>query len=138
MTLVHFAGVDATVDSHERDLLIRIGKRLGLSDDETAIILSSNPPADPVIPGNELERYILFDDIMNMIVSNKVITQTEELEVVRIAVLLGFAPEMAEGMLKNAKRHLELGFDANQLARGIKDTLFSFTYKTESHEKYSL
>jgi len=80
----------------------------------------------------------LFDDILNLIAIDKKITSEEEDEVKLIAEQLGFQPKMVDDIIVKLKRHIELGFDANQISHSLKNSIFSLTNNTLSHGKYSL
>ena len=80
----------------------------------------------------------MFDDILNLIAIDKKITSEEEDEVKLIAEQLGFQPKMVDDIIVKLKRHIELGFDANQISHSLKNSIFSLTNNTLSHGKYSL
>jgi len=136
-SLMYFAHADNHAHPAELDFIRQVGKRLGLDDDEVNIIINSKIVAEVSLPHSEVQRYILFDDILNLIAIDKKITDAEEAGVKKVATALGFSAEMAEATLNKLKRHIELGFDTNQVSHAIKNTLFSFTFNLKSHEKYS-
>jgi hypothetical protein len=83
--------------------------------------------------------YILFDDILNLIAIDKKIEESEENEAKIIASKLGFPTNMFDDIIVKLKRHIELGFDVNQISHTIKNSVYSLTNKIiSSHDKYSL
>ncbi len=137
--LVYFALADNNFDIAEKDFIKQVGKRLNIDENELNILLESKVIEQPEIPEDEVQRYILFDDILNLIVIDKKIEEQEESEIKKIAGKLGFPSNMVDDIIVKLKRHIELGFDANQISHSIKNSVFSLTNKNKlSHGKYSL
>jgi len=136
--LVYFAMADNNFAAEEKDFIRQVGKRLRLNDEEINIILDTKFVGEPQIPETEVERYILFDDIFNLIAVDKKITEEERTETRKIAQRLGFTIEIADNIIGKLNRHIELGFDNNQISHSVKNSVFSLTNNINSHGKYSL
>lgn len=136
--LLYFALLDKEFDASESNFIRQVGKRLQLSEEEIGIIISSKAKQQPELPEGEIQRYILFDDILNLVSIDGKITDKEEKEVKKVAEKLGFSGSMATDVIAKLKRHIELGFDSNQISHSIKNTLFSLTYNTNKNGKYSI
>lgn len=136
--LIYFAMSDKDFDVSEKDFIRQVGNRLGLSDEKLNSLIESAKGASLELPNNEVQRYILFDDILNLIAADKKITDAEEQEAMKLASVLGFPENMVHGVLLKIKRHIEQGYNANQLSNSIKNSVFTLTYNKASHDKYSI
>jgi uncharacterized tellurite resistance protein B-like protein len=135
-TLVHFARVDGKFNDEEKTFLRHIGKRLQLPDATIAEVLDAEASKVYNLPDNEVLRYILFDDILNLLVSDRLIDPVEIEEVRKLAVLLGFEASMADEILTSLERFLANGLNNLEISHEIKNSIFSITNKMMPHEKY--
>ena len=136
--LVYFASVDKEFVIEEKNFIRQVGMRFGLDDEEISIIVDSKPISEPKIPESEVERYILFDDVLNLITIDRKVTEDEVFAARKLAIQLGFNSEIANDILNKLKRHIELDFDSNQISHSIKNSVFSLTNNIDSHGKHSM
>ena len=136
--LVYFAWVDKDFDQKEKDYIMKVGLRLGLEANEVKKIIETPPISNFVLPDSEVLRYILFDDILNIICADKKITDEENNETIRIAKELGFDTSIADNLLTNLKKHIELGFDENFISNSLKQVSFLLTNNVLKNGNYSL
>jgi len=136
--LVYFASIDKEFVIEEKDFIRQVGIRFGLDEEEISIIIDSKPISEPIIPESEVERYILFDDVLNLITIDRRIAEEEVFAARELAKRFGFNPEIADDIFNKMKRHIELGFDNNQISHSIKNSVFSLTNNIDSHGKHSM
>ncbi len=113
--LVYFAKADTEPDITEIEFIREVGKRLEIDEDEINEILDSEADWQPELPKSEVERFILFDDILDLIAADSKLTEKEELETRKIAQKLGFLPSMVDEIFKNLRRRLAEGITLNKL-----------------------
>ncbi len=114
--LVYFAQADNVPEETELDFIRQVGSRIGLNDSEIEEILDSNPTWEPELPKSEVERFILFDDILDLIAIDSKLTEREETEARKIAQKLGFMPGMVDEIFKNLRKRLAEGITINKLS----------------------
>lgn len=113
--LVYFARTDNHPDDSEINLIYHIGERIGLKKEEIEEIIDTDPQWEPELPKSEVERFILFDDILDLISADQKLTDREESEARKIAEKLGFLPSMVDEIFKNLRRQLNEGITINKL-----------------------
>lgn len=118
--LVYFAKSDNSPDPAEIDFIREVGKRLELDEHETEEIINSDQQWEPELPKSEVERFILFDDILDLIAADQKLTEREEAEARKIAAKLGFMPNMVDEIFKNLRRMMT---DGMQRWPSVKSTL---------------
>jgi uncharacterized tellurite resistance protein B-like protein len=113
--LVYFAQADNDPDEIEIDFIRQVGIRIGLEGSEIDEIIESNPNWEPDLPKSEVERFILFDDILDLIAVDSKLTEREEIEARKIAKKLGFLSTMVDEIFKNLRKRLTEGIALNKL-----------------------
>ncbi len=113
--LVYFAQADNDPDEIEIDFIRQVGIRIGLEDPEIDEIIESKPNWEPELPKSEVERFILFDDILDLIAVDSKLTEREEIEARKIAEKLGFLSSMVDEIFKNLRKRLTEGITLNKL-----------------------
>ncbi|NOY50251.1 MAG: hypothetical protein GXO88_06800 [Chlorobi bacterium] len=92
--LVHFAYVDKEFHEKEKEFIKKVGARLGLDESTVDNQIQQNISTTPLLPTNEILRFILLDDIFNLIVIDNVITDEEITECKKVAKEFGFEDDM--------------------------------------------
>lgn len=113
--LVYFAKTDNDHDDAEKQFIRQVGHRLNLDDNEINEIMEADFNWEPEFPKNEVERYILFDDILDLIAVDNKLTEAEETEARKIANKLGFLPSMVDEIFNNLRRQLNSGIPLNKI-----------------------
>jgi hypothetical protein len=113
--LVYFAKSDNEPDFAELEFIKQVGRRIELEEDEINEIIDSSPNWEPELPSSEVERFILFDDILDLIAADNKLTDQEENEARKIAQKLGFLPSMVDAIFKNLRQRLTDGITVNKL-----------------------
>lgn len=135
--LVYLGQADHEFHVKEKDFIKKVGERLGLSKYEIDTELCSKIVERPPLPTDEVLRFILLDDLLNLMASDGKIND-EEIDVCKkLAMELGFQSDMVISISEKIKKHLVEGFAENSTEILIKNELFKSTTKNNYHEKYS-
>jgi uncharacterized tellurite resistance protein B-like protein len=135
--LVYLGQADSDFHEKEKEFVKKVGERLGINQNEIEKELNSKIDQRPPLPTEEILRFILLDDLMNLMASDGKIMYKEIDVCKKIATELGFEPEMIIIISEKIKNHLTDGFTENATQALIKNELFKSTTKNYYHEKYS-
>lgn len=134
--LIYLGQADDEFQDSEKAFVRSVGERLGLSADVVESELNTAVSAPPPLPTDEVLRFVLLDDLLNLAVVDRQIHREEIEACKRFAVSLGFDPAVIEDILSRIEAHIERGFWGNQTQVLIKEDLFRLTNKNFTHEKY--
>jgi len=135
--LVHFAYIDNELHEKEKEFIKKVGERLGLDEKLVDEQIQKNSSSTPLLPTNEILRFILLDDIFNLIVIDNVIADEEISECKKIAKNFGFEEEIVDSFIAKLQKHIIHGFVDNKTDLFIKNELFKLTSKNYTDEKYN-
>jgi uncharacterized tellurite resistance protein B-like protein len=136
-TLVHFAYVDKHLHEKEKKFIIKVGERLGLNIKTVEQLIQKKVPSMPPLPKDEVLRFVLLDDIFNLIVSDKIITEEEIKECKQVAEEFGFEENIVDPFITKLKSHIKDNFSDNQTTLFIKNEMFKLTLKNYTNAKYN-
>lgn len=134
--LIHFAYVDNHLHEKEKEYIHKVGNRLGLDQQVIEEELKNPPEEAPSLPTNEVLRFMLLDDIFNVIAVDHVLTDEEISECKRVAKHFGFEEEVINSLLDELKKHLDEGFMENRTSLFIKNQLYQLTSNNYTDAKY--
>ena len=134
--LIHFANIDGEFHSLEKEFIKSVGKRLGLDEITIEAELSELRSEQSPLPENEIRKFVLLDDIMNLMAADGVIQDSELMKCKDYAVQFGFDPAMIDGIAQKIREHLG-SENVNAPHLLIKNELFKLTNKNPENEKYS-
>lgn len=135
--LVYLGQVDNDFHEKEREFVRKVGKRLGLGQNEIEKELNSTIVERPPLPTEEILRFILIDDLVNLMAADGKIKDEEIEACKKTAQELGFESDMIISISEKIKKHLMDGFAENATQVLIKNELFKSTIKNYYHEKYN-
>lgn len=135
--LVYLGQADNDFHEKEMEFIKKVGERLGLSQNEIEKELNSTIDERPPLPTEEILRFILLDDLMNLMASDGKIMDKEIDACKKIAKELGFKSDMIISISEKIKKHLVEGFAENVTQILIKNELFKSTTRNYYHEKYN-
>lgn len=135
--LVHFAFVDNNLHDNEKAFIIKVGERLGLEKSIVDYEINNKSTSAPQLPSNEILRFMLLDDILNLILADNEISEEEIKECQKVATEFGFDIEIINSLVDKLKKHIENGFIENQTSHFIKNELFNLTTKNFTDAKYN-
>jgi len=117
--LAALAKADGHVDDREMNFIITIGKKNGVSASEVRKIISGNATHNSDLPHTDSERFDQIFDLVDMMLADGVVDQTE----------LDFCVDMAEklGFRKNI-----VGVLVRKISQGVKDAVPRDRIKDES------
>ncbi|MEQ3655684.1 MAG: hypothetical protein ABNH00_07455 [Dokdonia sp.] len=134
--LVHFAYIDNELHESEKKFIHHVGIRLGIEKNDIENELNSPPTSSPDLPTDEVLRFILLDDIINVITSDGIIQEQEVSECKKVAKDLGFEVSLVDTLLNKLLSHIENGFIENKTSLLIKSEVYKLTSKNYSDAKY--
>lgn len=134
--LVYFGNSDNDFDEKEKEFIRDVGKRLGLDKATVENEINNKNNAVPPLPANEVLRYILLDDILNLSIVDNIIKDEETLECKRIAKSFGFDEVVIDAIISKMNQHLDSGFSENNSSGLLKNELFKLTSENKSYGKY--
>jgi uncharacterized tellurite resistance protein B-like protein len=117
--LAALAKADGHVDDREMNFIITIGKKNGVSASEVRKIISGNATHNSDLPHTDSERFDQIFDLVDMMLADGRVDQTE----------LDFCVDMAEklGFRKNI-----VGVLVRKISQGVKDAVPRDRIKDES------
>jgi len=135
--LVYLGQVDNYFHEKEKEFVRKVGERLGLDQNEIEKELNSTIDERPSLPTEEILRFILIDDLINLMAADGKIKDEEIDALKKTAQELGFESDMIISISEKIKKHVMDGFAENATQVLIKNELFKSTIKNYYHEKYS-
>ena len=134
--LIHFAYADGLLHEKELDYIRLVGERMGLKKEEIENEIENKSTITPPLPKNEVLRFILFEDILHIIVADLKITEDEIVECKRVAKHLGFEEEMVDALMDKMKEHVKNGFINNTKVEFLESEMYNLTLNKLDNEKY--
>ena len=134
--LIHFAYADGHLHEKELELIKKVGTRLGLTESVIKEEIENKSNSVPPLPENEILRYILFEDMLQIIIADSKITDTEVAECKRFAEKMGFKTEMVDGLILKMKEHIENGFISNTNVEFLQSEMYNLTINKIDNAKY--
>lgn len=135
--LVYFAYIDGELHESEKKFIQHVGERLSINGESVTEIINSGRPNEAIIPKDEVLRFILLDDIFNVITSDGIIHDQEMSECKKLASELGFENDVIETLISKLQNHIQNGFVENRTSQFIKNELYRLTSKNYSDAKYN-
>src|SRR5207249_8259116 len=101
----------------------KVGARLALDKAIVEDEINKGNNSKPPLPYNEVLRFILLDDILNLIVADNIIKDEEISELKKVATEFGFEQEIINSLVTKLRKHIEGDFLSNETSLFIKDEL---------------
>jgi len=136
--LVYFGYIDNELHELEKEFVRKVGRRFGLEqaliDEELKLERSA---IEPSFPSSEIMRFMLLDDLLNlMAVDGKI--KTEEINYCKeIAEKFGFESSLMDSLAQKLQQHIRSGCMCNHTSSLIKNELFRITLKNFTNERYN-
>jgi uncharacterized tellurite resistance protein B-like protein len=121
--LINLALADGKIVEEERSLFLKIGKRMGFSEEDITKELDAEMQAEFVFPENKTERYKQLYDMLSMIMVDGNIHENEVLLIKKIARKLDFEDEIVAPLIAKIEEYLEKGYNNNQLSSNLNDLI---------------
>ena len=110
--LVYLGQVDNDFHEKEKEFVRKVGERLGLGQNEIEKELNSTIDERPSLPTEEILRFILIDDLMNLMAADGKIKDEEIDACKKTAQELGFESDMIISISEKIKKHFSEVFEA--------------------------
>ncbi len=135
--LIYLGRADAEFHEKEKEYIRKVGFRLGLNDEDLDKELSATTAEAFALPQEEVLRFTLLDDLINLMISDGKITEEEIKICEKIANELGFHTDAVGSIINSVKKYLIAGSVENEIHLFVKNELFKLAAKNYYHEKYN-
>ncbi|QCR21185.1 TerB family tellurite resistance protein [Pontibacter sp. SGAir0037] len=102
------AKADGHVDPNEISFIISIGQKHGMSESEVRALLSDSTHVNPQVPSNDLERFDQIYDLVEMMLADGIVDESEMKFCIHMASRLGYSKSI-------------VGVLVNKISMGVKD-----------------
>jgi len=117
--LAALAKADGHVDERELSFIIAVGKKNGLTEQEVRKLVAGDANYEAVLPTNDSERFDQIFDLVDMMLADGVVDETEMDFCVLMAEKLGFRKAIVAILVR-------------KISQGVKDGLPKERIKEES------
>lgn len=121
INLAALAKVDGHMDSSEIDFIISIGSRHGIRASEVRSLLSNLKNTEPNLPTNDSERFDQIYDMVEMMLADGIVDESEMNFCIQMAERLGFKKSV-------------VGVLVRKISMGVKDGLTRESIKQDAHD----
>ena len=134
--LIHFALADGHLHDKELELIKAVGRRMGLENSEIEKEILNKSSLVPPLPENEVLRFMLFEDLLQIILADLKITNEEIRECKRVAKEMGFEEKMVDNLINKMQEHLTNGFIKNTKVDFLESEMYNLTINKIDNAKY--
>ena len=134
--LIHFALADGHLHDKELELIRAVGRRMGLENSEIEKEILDKSSLVPPLPENEVLRFMLFEDLLQIILADLKITNEEIRECKRVAKEMGFEEKMVDNLINKMQEHLTNGFIKNTKVEFLESEMYNLTINKIDNAKY--
>jgi len=120
INLVHVSKADGKVSDVEMEMLIRQGKKFGLTDPEIANIIKSDTINHYNPPYSLSGKFTHLYNVAQMILADDVVNETQLKMIKRFAIEAGFNDKTIEKLLKLLFEGIRNGEDEDKLLKEFK------------------
>lgn len=113
------AKVDGHVDPAEINFIISIGTKHGMKPSEVRNLISGSEKSEPQLPTNDSERFDQIYDLVEMMLADGIVDESEMEFCISMAARLGFKKAV-------------VGVLVRKISTGVKDGLARETIKQEA------
>jgi uncharacterized membrane protein YebE (DUF533 family) len=117
--LAALAKADGHIDAREMNFIIAVGKKNGISASDVQALVSGSKTADSHLPTNDSERFDQIFDLVDMMLADGIVDETEMDFCIMMAEKLGF-------------RKAIVGVLVRKISQGVKDGHHKDHIKEES------
>jgi uncharacterized membrane protein YebE (DUF533 family) len=119
LNLAALAKADGHIDAREMNFIVAVGKKNGISSSEVQALVSGAKGASTMLPANDSERFDQIFDLVDMMLADGVVDETEMDFCIMMAEKLGF-------------RKAIVGVLVRKISQGVKDGVPRERIKEES------
>lgn len=119
LNLAALAKADGHIDAREMDFILAVGKRNGINPSDVQALVSGTKSGNSDLPTNDSERFDQIFDLVDMMLADGVVDETEMDFCIMMAEKLGF-------------RKAIVGVLVRKISQGVKDAVPRERIKEES------
>ncbi len=135
--LIYLGKIDNELHENEKKYVRSVGERLGVASDIIEQELSSNIAEQPPLPHEEVVKFIVLDDLLNLMAADGKILESEIELLKNTAAQMGFNPEVVTTLATKIEQQLKSEAYNNSIQVLIKNELFKSSTKNYYYEKYN-
>ncbi len=113
--LVHLAKIDQHFDEREEELIYRIGRKVGFSDEEIKETIENPHTSDISHPESKEEQFETLFNVVNMMMVDGRLYQKELDYCIEVALKLGFKKIIVTVLIRAIEDGLKLEMDENSI-----------------------
>ena len=121
--LISLAYADGILKEDEEQLLVDIGKKMGISEEEVLKKLNNPVKQKFLIPEKETVRYHQLYDFLSMIMIDGDIHPNEVRILKKYAKKLKFKEDIVDPLIDKTKEYLKKGYKSNAIQSNLKDLI---------------
>ena len=118
--LAALAKADGQMDAAELEFIISIGTRHGMRESDVRNLLSSSKKVEPNLPDNDSDRFDQIFDLVEMMLADGIVDESEMDFCIHMASRLGFKKTV-------------VGVLVRKISMGVKDGLSREQIKHDAH-----
>lgn len=115
MNLVALAKADGHIDEREMNFIVAVGRKNGMRPDEVRSIVGNSSNVHLIIPDNDSERFDQIFDLVDMMLADGVVDDTEMAFCVDMAEKLGFRKDVVAMLVRRISQGVKDGFPREQI-----------------------
>ena len=115
MNLVALAKADGHIDEREMSFIVQVGKKNGMRAEEVRSIVGNASSINLVIPDNDSERFDQIFDLVDMMLADGIVDDTEMEFCIDMAEKLGFRKEVVGVLVRKISQGVKDGFPREQI-----------------------
>lgn len=115
VNLVALAKADGHIDEREMNFIVAVGKRNGMRADDIRSLVGNASNVHLVIPDNDSERFDQIFDLVDMMLADGVVDDTEINFCVDMAEKLGFRKDIVSVLVRRISQGVKDGFPREQI-----------------------
>ncbi len=109
------AKADGHVDPTEMDFIITIGERHGMKPSDVRSLLSNVDSVKPQLPTNDTERFDQIYDLVEMMLADGIVDESEMEFCINMAVRLGFKKSIVGVLVRKISIGVKDGLSREQI-----------------------
>lgn len=117
------AKADGHVDPSEMDFIISIGERHGMKPGEVRNLLSHVDEVKPQLPTNDSERFDQIYDLVEMMLADGIVDESEMEFCISMAARLGFKKAIVGVLVRKITVGVKDGLSREEIRREAQDFL---------------
>lgn len=115
MNLAALAKADGHIDEREMSFIVAVGRKNGMRSADVRSIVGNTSTVDMVLPDNDSERFDQIFDLVDMMLADGIVDDTEMSFCVEMAQRLGFQQDIVSGLVRRISQGVKDGLPRDQI-----------------------